>query len=185
MTPDKIVLLIIDASGGILRGKTLLQKKAYFLARLMRLDLGYKAHYYGPYSPDLEAGLQKAKALGFVDERVLGFGFDNVGFEMRRCDFVLTEDGKIIVNYLKTKRPDETQKISECLHLISQAADNGDDYVSLSIAAKTFHILTKKKQAMTKDDILAEAKSFDWNIKKDEINRAAIFLEKLNLIQTR
>jgi uncharacterized protein YwgA len=85
LTADKLAMLIIDAAGGTLEGKTLLQKRAYFLSELLNFDLDYHAHYFGPYSPQLENGIGRAKSLGFIEEKTLGFGIsDSVGFEVRR-----------------------------------------------------------------------------------------------------
>jgi len=95
MTPERIILLIIDKNDGLIRGKTLLQKRAYFLSILLDLDLGYRPHYYGPYSPIIQGTLDKLKATGFVEERMQGFEALSIfPFESRRFDYALTDDGK-------------------------------------------------------------------------------------------
>jgi uncharacterized protein YwgA len=38
----------------VMRGRTLLQKKLYFVSALSREDFGYEPHYYGPYSTVVE-----------------------------------------------------------------------------------------------------------------------------------
>ena len=46
-----ILILVVKSEGeNGLRGRTLLQKKIYFLSELMDVDLGFSPHYYGPYS---------------------------------------------------------------------------------------------------------------------------------------
>lgn len=185
MTSDKLVLLIVDAEGGGLRGKTLLQKRAYFLSNLLGTDLGYRPHFYGPYSPELEDGLARAKALGFIEEQTLGFGMaDEVGFEVRRYDYTITDDGKEIVKYLKDQYPDDCKKIQRCLKRLSEAGDTGD-YVSLSIAAKTYHILTERNVSMAMTEIRDAAKELGWNITPDSIDKAVSFLEKMGLVEKR
>lgn len=47
---DIILLVIKGEKDSELRGRTLLQKKIYFLSVMMENDLGFTAHYYGPYS---------------------------------------------------------------------------------------------------------------------------------------
>ncbi len=87
MEAYQIVLLAVDHSGEKLRGKTLLQKRVFFISKKLNLDLGYKAHYYGPYSPLIENGVAQAKALGFLEERNLGFGVaDSRRFSMTNAN---------------------------------------------------------------------------------------------------
>jgi uncharacterized protein YwgA len=183
MTADKLVLLIIDEADGRLRGKTLLQKRAYFLSKELGLELNYRPHYYGPYSPDLEEGLSRAKALGFVQEQKSGFGADQIGFEVCRYDYSLTEDGKEIVKTLRSRYSTECERIDQCLKRLSKAGDKGD-YVSLSIAAKAYHILTEKGKPMTSNDIRSEAKKIGWKIEQQSLENAVSFLEKMDLVKT-
>lgn len=183
LTTDKIILLIVDDAGGRLRGKTLLQKRAYFLAKIMGLDLGYRPHYYGPYSSEIEEGLARSKSLGFIEERTLGFGLsDAIGFEVRRYDFELTDDGKNIISNLEEMYPKQCQKIRECLKQLADAGDNGD-HVSLSVAAKAYYILTEKNSRMASDDIREAGSKLGWKIERDSLEKAISFLEKLDLLK--
>ena len=52
MTIPEFVLALINASGGEIRGRTMLQKMAYFASRLGAIDIDfrYHAYYYGRYS---------------------------------------------------------------------------------------------------------------------------------------
>lgn len=52
-----------------IRGKTKFQKLAYFLQEGERvpLDLNFRMHHYGPYSPGLETCLQRLQMRGLVD----------------------------------------------------------------------------------------------------------------------
>ena len=45
-----VVLLAYKTFGGTIKGKTMLQKRVYFLSVFLKVDLGYEAHYYGAYS---------------------------------------------------------------------------------------------------------------------------------------
>ena len=82
-------------------GKPYCKSEGNFLSQLLGLDLGYRPHFYGPYSPVTDESLGEAKALGFVKEEAVGFGqTGDSGFEYRRYDFSLTEDGKQVVAYL-------------------------------------------------------------------------------------
>lgn len=182
MTPDKIILLIIEDTGRKISGKTLLQKRAYFLSKKLHWDLGFKAHYYGPYSPEIELGIGHLKSLGFIDEKTLGFGITNQsGFEVRRYDYEITEDGETIVERLKENNPEECKQILEVLKSLSDAGDNGD-YITLSIAAKTYHVLEEQGKPMKNDEIKDVADKFGWNIPPKAIDKAASFLEKVGMV---
>jgi len=45
-----VLVLAYKAFEGDMRGKTLLQKRVYFLSVMLGIEMGYEAHYYGPYS---------------------------------------------------------------------------------------------------------------------------------------
>lgn len=181
--PDEFVMLVIAASGGQIHGKTLLQKRCYFLAHFMQYDLGYRAHYYGPYSPEVDDALGRVKALGFVDEHSEGFGIMNaVGFEVRRYDYRINNDGSIIAEDLKNKYPAEWSQIQDYLQRMKNAGDDGN-YVSLSIAAKVHYVLSTRKEPMTPAKIKEVAQHLGWEIDDDMICKATAFLKNLNLVE--
>ena len=180
--PYEMVLLLLDASGGSIRGKTLLQKRGYFVATQLGWNLGYRAHYYGPYSPPLEDGLLKANALQFINDEKHDLGVDNVGFEVRRYDYRLNEDGKIIVEELKKEYPEQSSMIQDAVRRMEEAGDTGD-YMSLSIAAKTHHLLSNSDKPLTREEIRAKASKFGWNMNEDQIENAVSFLGKMGLVE--
>lgn len=178
MNTSQFVLSLIHASGGV-RGRTLLQKRGYFVSLLAGLasELGYQAHYYGPYSAVLDGTLTEMKNLGFVEEGTTGFGIVSGGFEMRRYDYSLTEDGeKVLKPFLDTK---EYALVADAVHKIRDAGD--PDYMELSIAAKAYFILRKQNKGMTSAEMLKEAEKFNWNIPEQSFGRAASFLSTLGL----
>jgi uncharacterized protein YwgA len=87
MTTYDFVHLVLFACGGQMSGRTKLQKTVYFVGALSgRLDeLGYRAHYYGPYSSDVSAAVEDLRGLGFLTQRVASDGsHDSQGFEVTR-----------------------------------------------------------------------------------------------------
>lgn len=181
MTALEIFLLMLEAAGGKMAGKTLIQKRAYFLNEFLKLGLHFKPHYYGPYSPDLDDAIGKAKVLGFVQESAVNFGPDmNTGFEVRRFDYVLTPDGKVVAAVLKKQYQQEWERLTETLGKIREADKN--DYVALSLAAKTFYILSTSGRTLTVPDIAAEAKCIGWQVSERDIERATELLLKLGLV---
>jgi hypothetical protein len=107
---------------------------------------------------------------------------DQMDFETRRYDYKLTEAGAKIVEYFSAQSATEVKKISDALDKLATAGDIGD-YLRLSIAAKTHHILSAKNQVMTVNDINSEANKLGWKITATQISEAANFLQKLELAQ--
>jgi uncharacterized protein len=183
MTIDKLILLVIDSAGGCLKGKTLLQKRVYFLGQLLKRDFDFKAHFYGPYSAEVEEGLLQDKSRGLVEEHEVAFGVANrKGFEVRRYDYMLNEDGKEVVEALEAANPSGVAAVRDALARLERAGDSGD-YISLSVAAKAFHILRSQGRPLTFDEICAEGGRIGWRMQPDSVDRAADMLEKLDLIR--
>ena len=63
MNPTVFLIGLLDASGGSVRGRTYLQKLTYFVTLLadVKLELGFDAHFYGPYSEIVENALIQLK----------------------------------------------------------------------------------------------------------------------------
>lgn len=129
MNASQFLLSLIAARGGKLQGRTLLQKEGYFVALLSNspIDLGYKAHYYGPYSATVDGTLTQLKNLGFVEEASTGFGIVSGGFEMRRYDYRLTDDGRKVLQSFE--QSPEYKAIEEAAHKIREAGE--PNYVEL------------------------------------------------------
>ena len=64
-----LILFVIESEGEDgLRGRTLLQKKLYFLSILEKVDLGFAPHYYGPYSSLVAENLDILVSARFLNE---------------------------------------------------------------------------------------------------------------------
>jgi len=181
-----IVLLALDAFGGKTEGKTLFQKRLYFLNQLLkaeqkvRLGLGYDAHYYGPYSGTVSADIATLVNQGFIKEEGIHFGVVNsAGFEMKRYSYELTEDGRIGVDWLKNAYPEEAKLIADTVQRIQDAGTV--DYINLSIAAKAHWILQKTCRPMTPKNIVEEAGKFSWTVNEQQIDGGLQFLDRLGL----
>jgi len=180
MKPTDFLLCLIDASGGAVAGRTLLQKRAFFVTELIGEDFGLKfdAHYYGPYSPTVEGTATQLKNLGFLQESSTGFGIISDGFEMRRYDYALTDDGQYLVRRLR--ETPTYKRISDATRRILDA-DN-PNYMELSIAAKAYFLLKKKAATgMTVADLIKEAEKYSWNISQESVRRAIEFLKSVGL----
>jgi len=181
MNTTDFVILLVEAAGGSIQGRTVLQKRAFFVSVLSDLKLDFRAHYYGPFSPSIDAAVSQLKSLGFIDERTIGFGsIGTLGLEVKRYDYVLTDDGQKIAGSLKKRKKEEYGKIVNSLKRIEKAGN--PNYSELSIAAKAFFILTQKAKPMARTEIMREAQSFDWRIDDSSLQRTVSFLEKLGLV---
>ena len=185
MTPYDFVHLTLYAVDGEIRGRTKLQKTVYFLGIFTGAlnELGYRPHFYGPYSDAVAAGLNRLKSLGFVAESTLGTGTIGAsGFEIARHDFKLTEEGERIAKEKVTQNPETWNKIQQATERFRAGGEI--DYMRMSVAAKTYFMLKEREKPATASELSESAKSLGWTAKPEEINLAIEFLEKLKLVTT-
>ena len=57
------------------------------------------------------------------------------------------------------------------------------DYVSLSIAAKTYFLLDQRRGPTTREDLRRFATRYRWEVTPSQLEEAGAFLEKLGLIE--
>lgn len=181
MTAREVFLLMLKDAGGRISGKTLIQKRAFFLDLFLDIGLGYLPHYYGPYSPIVETAIGECKALGFVTEKVTGYSaVSKKGFEVKRFDYELTEDGNIVANAICARDKEQATEIQNCLERLNKAGEL--DYVELSIAAKAIFILQDGHKPMSPGEIAEQAKRFKWDISREAVDGAVEFLSRLGLV---
>jgi uncharacterized protein YwgA len=183
MNLDEMMLLMLREMGGTIKTRTAAVKYAYFLGELLkRQDLGYRPHFYGPYSDEVVDSLGELVSLGLVEERQTELGPDDRGFERRRYEYQLTKMGEKAVAEVESSSPaDEVHELKQKTALLRKAA-RGVDYMSLSCAAKAHFLLRKgAPHQMTAADIRKEAKKFRWELSVPEVERCASLLVDLKL----
>jgi uncharacterized protein YwgA len=180
MLARDVLVLAYKAFDGDMRGKTLLQKRVYFLSVMLGVDLGYEAHYYGPYSEQVASLNSELKALGYISESSSAWGYDQRGFEMARYDFKLTDIGMRIADRKTENEPALWQRIQRAASVVKQAGDL--DYLELSIAAKAYYVLNKLNGKATLEDIAAMLPKFGWSVSEKQLEKATDFLAKVSLI---
>jgi uncharacterized protein YwgA len=180
MKPTDFLLCLLDASGGRIQGRTLLQKRAFFVTELIGNDFGlrFDAHYYGPYSATVEGTTTQLKNLGFLQESSTGFGTVKDGFEVRRYNYSLTDDGEQLLGRLR-----DVPEYNIIKNATRRVIDAGDpNYVELSIAAKAYFLLKKKEGGkMTMSELVQQAEKYNWNISPDSVDKAVRFLSAVGL----
>jgi uncharacterized protein YwgA len=180
MLARDVLVLAYKAFDGDMRGKTLLQKRVYFLSVMLGIDLGYEAHYYGPYSEQIATMNSELKSLGYVSESSSAWGYDQRGFEMARHDFKLTEPGTRLADRKAEQNSALWNQIQKASAVVIQAGDL--DYMELSIAAKAYYVLNKLNGKATLEDIAGMLPKFGWSVSDKQLERATDFLAKANLI---
>jgi len=184
MEAKDFVLLVLLASGGEIRGKTKLQKTMYFVGLLTDCceSLGYRAHFYGPYSDEVADALTRLKAIQVLEESVEPWGaVDERGFEVRRYDFRLNDQGRKLAQTKAKQNPDIWARIQAGLNTLRGAGDL--DYMSLSVAAKTYYMLGQRRGRATEAELAALAPRFGWSVTEQEIRNAAEYLSRLGLVE--
>ncbi len=175
-----VLLLAYKAFDGSMRGKTLLQKRVYFLSVVLDIGLGYDAHYYGPYSEEISSANSELKSLGYISESSSTWGFDQRGFEMARYDYRLTESGERIAERKVERHELLWQRIESAAKVLKEAGNL--DYMELSIAAKAYFVLTRLNGKATLEDIAGMLPKFGWSVSKEQLEKATEFLAKADLV---
>ena len=176
---DLILLVIGSEEDEKLQGRTLLQKKLYFLSELKGVDHGFRPHYYGPYSSLVAENLDILVGAHFLHEEKETFETDqNIFGEIRRHTYSLTPDGDIIMDEIKKEAgyTDWKQKL-DMLNGQSLASD----FNMLSIAAKVYYIVNQQGST-TSAQIREIANEYSWRINDSDIAGVLSFLEALSLI---
>ncbi len=178
------VVLTLLAAGGEVQGKTKLQKLVYFIGVLTdQLDeLGYRAHFYGPYSDDVAYAVGQLRSIGVLDQNETEWGYDQRGFEIKRSDYRLNEPGLKYAEMVKKQHRSEWEKINLAIERYNSSGDL--DYMALSIAAKTYFLIGQGKgKSRSMGDLAALAPRFGWSVHLDQIRDAAGYLAKLGLVE--
>lgn len=183
MEAKDFVQLSLLAMGGEIQGKTKLQKTVYLLALMTDLldDLGYRAYYYGPYSDDVADAVGWLKTIGAVDQSSSGVGaVDHSGFEIRRHDFRLNEQGRRFAEATARRHPQLWETLKRAASVLRQAGDL--DYMAMSIAAKTRFMLDEHKGEASQEELARLAPKFGWKVTPKQIQDAASYLQRLGLV---
>jgi len=180
------VHLVLYAADGKIEGSTKLQKIVYFAGVLTKREggLGYRPHFYGPYSAEVAGAVDKLRALGFLCHTVAGGGsVDHRGFEIARSDYELTEDGKFIAKEKTRDFAPDWKLVKAAVNRLNRSESN--DYVKLSIAAKTYflHGKGKLKGTTSTGELEQVSARFGWKVTRDEIREAFEWLRSIHLVE--
>ena len=180
-TMDILLLVVKSAGENGLRGRTLLQKKVYFLSKLMKVDLGFSAHYYGPYSGLVAGHLASLVSHRFLAEVTEVFDTSpprNVFGEIHRHTYCLTDDAEELWSDIETdpEFPEWKEKLDRI-----NAHGIANDFDRLSIAAKVHYIVDWRGRS-TIGEVKQVAKEYGWDVKPEDIKNVLSFLTHLGLV---
>ena len=170
---DAIVAVLDD---GPAQGRTMLQKKVYFLSVLGEENFGFGPHYFGPYSPTVSASLSALVEANFIEESRVGYGVGTEFGEMTRFDYKLSKSGREVVS----RNPEILNRYREQLDEI-QKSGVASDINTISIAAKVHFIVSNQGQT-TIAQIKEEAQSLGWDIPERSAERVVDYLRKLGQV---
>ena len=172
-----ILLLVVKNEGeNGLRGRTLLQKKVYFLSVLMNFDLGFSPHYYGPYSSYVASHLDSLVNCGLLKEVTESFSNEqNVFGEILRHTYSVPDDIEPVWQDIQDKPQfDEWQ---DALKRINEQ-DISKDFNKLSIAAKVHYIVSWEGNGpLTLTQIQQIAEEYGWDVSTEDIKSVLSFLK--------
>jgi uncharacterized protein YwgA len=175
----ELILAMLSEFGGRLTGRTKIQKLCYFYSILKNRGLGFRPHYYGPYSPAVENALDELEGIGLIDKKIKLLGENSTGFEVKRYDYEITRYGHQVVQSINNSQ--EKKDLKEFAEHIKKIEMPGT--MDISIAAKAYYILDREKKSLTGEQIRKKAELFGWDIDPDSIDKAENFLQAFGLVE--
>ena len=169
------VLLVLDAAGGEIEGRTAAQKLGYFSGVALGQDLGHRPHYYGPYSRPFEAALNNSAFAGDIEETVRLFSTG------RAFHYKLTPQGADAVAQLKQDHPEGAKRVNDIVTRLGELVPGYWQH-PLSLAAKVDLIVQEQSSAVGASDIPSLAKNLGWDLSDTDVDKAVDILVGLDRV---
>lgn len=179
LSAHNVIILTLIALGDRPVGRKALQKLIYFATKKISANIGYKPHFYGPFSKDVAVALEDLVAIGCLNEETI----KTYTYE----------------SHLYTLTPEWTKvagedKMTECssYEIIHDIVKKCDDYCklsanTLSYVAKAFYVLKDanpdKDIKITNQNVKSMGQKFGWNIPAPYLNGGFKLLSELNLVK--
>jgi uncharacterized protein YwgA len=168
-----VIALLSTIPEGI-KGRTVVQKLGYFASVKLKMDAGYAADFYGPYSPKVAELLQNMVELDFVVER------GRRTFSNRTMyAYSLTEDGLELARIVQEEYPKEYKVIKKIVRKCRETVQC--NYNVLSWAAKVHFVGSHAGRQMTRAEAIDASQSFGWELSEEEVESAIRLLSALRL----
>jgi len=179
-----IVLLTLRQWDGEVQGKTRLQKLIYFAGVMtgQEDELGYTAHFYGPYSATIDGALYDLTATGLIEQRTLRTGqMNDEGFEKVRYDYELTDVGRRVAERRASELGGKASPVTQALQELQTLGER--HYMRLAAAAKSYYLLKQAGKPVTRDEVRRMAEGFGWSLSPEAVEDAIDYLERLELVK--
>ena len=176
MDSHDLVVSIVSSNEGKIKGRTVIQKLAYFANLRLNVDgIAYKDYFYGPFSREVALALENLSSCLFVRETVRSTPIEHYTYE-------LTDDGRDLAGTIKEESPGEHDTVKS----IVDACKNHCDLQArpLACAAKVHFILKAKPGRGEPAEIRELARDFGWNMADHEIERGMALLDELGPPET-
>lgn len=174
------ILVLLDAAGGRISGRTAIQKLGYFSMVQGAIRAHYRPHYYGPYSADIAGAIQMLVSYGFIDERVETAGDITAAPDWKRYTYTLTDDGRELAQEMKQEYPDDAAEVKQIVEICTDAAHL--DSKTLSWAAKVHYIKTQEQRFMPAEEIREIARALNWDLSEEQVREGMDLLTTLHLM---
>lgn len=180
---DLILTILEHCSAREEFGRTSLQKVAYLVGVQTQQDLGHTAHYYGPFSAQIEEDTEALALSGLLHEQTETLAFTGpTGRPAVRYRFAVTESGKARVEELAAKYPEQVQQVHGQIDRLVEVM-GGLDQKPLSMAAKTYYISRKENSPLTPEEIRQLAKELNWTLTPRKVTDMGRRLAELGLVE--
>jgi uncharacterized protein YwgA len=177
MEISELLLALLSICPEGIDGRTAIQKLGYLASVSMKMNVGYKADLYGPYSPMVASQLQTLVELDFVTERARRTSRNRTMY-----NYSLTKDGWSFAARIQRKFPSEYSIIRRVVRKCDQIVHC--NFLSLSWAAKVHFVLKENDRKITYDEAISASKSFGWVLRQEQVKAGVKLLESLRLIET-
>jgi uncharacterized protein YwgA len=179
----ELLLLVADAAGSTLSGKTVAQKLLYFAGIALEQPTGHTAYYYGPYSDEFDSALGRALLADEFEVKIERIPDLYGGSDAMKHIYTLTDRGKEEAGRIAGDHPDEAKAVRDTVEAIA-AAVPGFRQKTLSAAAKIHLIVSEQEtESVTVDEVKQLARGLGWNLRNTEIKEAVGALTRLDLVE--
>lgn len=177
----ELLLVVADAAGGTLDGRTVAQKLLYFAGRRLDQPTGHAAYFYGPYSEDFEAAIERAVLADELSEQIERIPDWRGGPDVKKHIYTLTDRGREEAARVAEEKFEEASFVRDAIRVIAEAVPEFRQR-TLSAAAKIDLIVHEQDHPVPLDELRQLAQDLGWHLGKQDMNEALDVLARLELV---
>lgn len=167
-----VIVIVVDAAGGQIEGRTVMQKLVYFSTVKTELPISYKHYFYGPFSGEVAMALDEMVAFLYLDEVQRSTLYD-------RYKYILTSSGREYVDSVRKQHPSKYDAIKR---IVDDCKDFRLKSKPLSLASKVHYIMTNgtNSRNCTSDYVQEVASTcYGWKLSDEDIDDGFTVLKRL------